>query len=89
MLEVSEVFIIILVSLTATISKMLFVHILRGAQDHQSFSLMSMRLYEIGIVTYFFHEILKFRTGQCYNIGVHNIFRLIFLLRGKLNKLIE
>ena len=29
---------------------------------------MSIQLCEIGIVTYFFQEILKFEFGQCHNI---------------------
>ena len=43
--------------------KILYLCILRGAQDHQSFYLINMHLYEIGIVTYFFKENLKFEIG--------------------------
>ena len=28
---------------------------------------MNMHLYELGIVKYFFHEVLKFEIGQCHN----------------------
>ena len=72
-LYISEVVLVILVSLTAAISKTLFVDF-TGVQNHQNFYLMSMHLCEIGIVNYFFQEILKFEIV----IRVHNIFRLIF-----------
>ena len=66
MLEVKEVFFIILVSLTATISKTLFVHF--NVVDHQNSCLVNKDLCGIGITIYFFEGILEFEVGQ-YHIN--------------------
>ena len=54
----SEVFLVILVSLTVTISKTLFVHFKRYSISSKF--LLNKHAFEMGIVIYFFHEILKF-----------------------------
>ena len=66
MLEVKEVFLIILVSLTATISKILFAHFNKCCRSSRFLS-MNKHLCGIGITIYFFQEILEFEVGQYHS----------------------
>ena len=42
-----------------------------------------MHLYEIGIVTYFLHEILKFAIGLCHNNYSSQHFQAHFFAQEK------
>ena len=66
MLEVKDVFLIILVSLTATISKILFVHFNKCCRSSR-FLLMKKHLCGIGIAIYFSQETLEFEVGQYHS----------------------
>ena len=66
MLEVKEDFLIILVSLTASISK-LYWYILINAKDNQNSCLMNIYLSKIQIAIYFFQEMSEFEVGQYHS----------------------
>ena len=67
----------ILISLTANIPKTLLVHF--------NFYLMGMHVCEIGIVTYYFQEILKFEFGQCQNNQSSQHFQAHFVAQEKIH----